>query len=395
MPIVTGIDRLASIAPRDALGGLGSARLGFITNDLALTSDIRRGREVLVGAGYDFRMLFGPEHGLNGQAREGEAQEDGIDAVTGVPSRSLFGDTLSPDPADLALVDVILYDLPDVGVRFYTYMWTLSYALEACAAAGKTLVVLDRPNPIGGLLSDAEGPWLDEEDCTSFVGRWRMPVRHSLTIGELATWWVKSRGIDVDLVVVPVSGWARTATAFDSLAHWTPPSPNLPSPINAVLYPGTCFIEGVNLAEGRSTPVPFRVLGAPWLDGDALAARIRELGIPGLQATPYGFIPLVRDYAGEQCNGVLFVVTDHRVLRPVSAITRVLAAIEELQPGMLVEAGHAGMPGEPPSTALEKLFGQRGAFEQITTGQWNDSSKFEVPDWAEAVGDSLLYRDAR
>ncbi|WNB86417.1 DUF1343 domain-containing protein [Cellulomonas sp. ATA003] len=384
----TGIDLVAAGRGPDLRG----LRLGMVTNDVALTTDFRRGREAVVAAGLDLRLLFTPEHGLTGMAREGALIGDDVDPVTGLPVRSLYGDTLAPAAADLAGLDAVLYDLPDIGARFYTYMWTLSHVLEACAAAGTRLVVLDRPNPLGGDLAVAEGPMLDEERCHSFVGRWSMPVRHSLTIGELARWWVRSRGLDVELDVVAAEGWTRDVTAVDGAAHWTPPSPAMPSALTALLYPGTCLLEGVNLSEGRSTAVPFRVLGAPWLDAEALAGRIRELDLPGLRATPYPFTPLVRDHAGEPCAGVLLAVTDVAALRPVRSMVRILSLVAELHGDRLEERTAPHMPGESPRTALEKLFGRVDAFTEITTGAWDDPERFAVPQWAEAVSDSLLYR---
>ncbi|MCL3861723.1 exo-beta-N-acetylmuramidase NamZ domain-containing protein [Actinotalea sp. K2] len=384
----TGLDLVGAGRGPDLTG----LRLGLVTNDVTLTSDLRRGREALVAAGLDLRLLFTPEHGLTGLAREGALMGDEVDPVTGLPVRSLYGDTLAPSGTDLAGLDAVLYDLPDVGSRFYTYMWTLSHVLEACAAAGTRLVVLDRPNPIGGDLALAEGPMLDEERCQSFVGRWSMPIRHSLTIGELARWWVRSRGIDVELEVVPVEGWTRDRTALDGAAHWTPPSPAMPSGLTALLYPGTCLFEGVNLAEGRSTAVPFRVLGAPWLDAEEMVRRIRDLQLPGLLATPYPFTPLTRDHAGEACQGVLLAVTDAAALRPVRSVVRILSVVAELHGDRLEERTAPHMPGESPRTALEKLFGQVDAFAEISSGQWDDPSRFDVPQWAEAVADSLLYR---
>ncbi len=383
----TGIDLVGSGRGPDLRG----LRLGLVTNDVALTSDVRRGREALLTAGLDLRLLFSPEHGLTGMAREGALMGDAVDPVTGLPVRSLYGETLAPSPEDLAGLDAVLFDLPDVGARFYTYLWTLSHVLEACAASGTRLVVLDRPNPLGGDLARAEGPMLDEARCQSFVGRWSMPVRHSLTIGELARWWVRSRRIDVELDVVAVEGWTRDMTAVGSTAHWTPPSPAMPSALTALLYPGTCLLEGVNLSEGRSTAVPFRVLGAPWLDSEELARRIRGLGLPGLLATPYPFTPLVRDHAGEACEGVLLAVTDVDALRPVRSVVRILSVVAELHGDRLEERTFPPMPGEAPRTALEKLFGRVDAFPEITSGEWDDPARFDVPQWAEAVADSLLY----
>lgn len=385
---MTGVDRVAAGRGPDLRG----QRLGLVTNDVALTSDVRRGRVALVAAGLDLRLLFSPEHGLTGMAREGALLDDAVDPVTGLAVRSLYGATLAPSPEDLAGLDAVLFDLPDIGSRFYTYLWTLSHVLEACAAAGTRLVVLDRPNPLGGDLRRAEGPMLDEERCHSFVGRWSMPVRHCLTIGELARWWVRSRATDVDLEVVTVHGWTRDRTAMSGATHWTPTSPAMPSPLTALLYAGTCLLEGVNLSEGRGTAVPFRVLGAPWLDSEELARRIMAWQLPGLRATPYPFTPLIRDHAGEACEGVLLAVTDPDALRPVQALVRVLHAVAELHGDRLEERTAPHMPGESPRTALEKLFGRVDAFREITTGTWDDPARFAVPEWTEAVSDSLLYR---
>lgn len=386
-----GIDRLIrrDIRP-DLLARLSGARLGMVTNDLALTSDLRRGREPLTESGWALTRLFGPEHGLSGRAREGEHVGDLVDPVTGVEVRSLYGDAVRPDPADLADLDVMLIDLPDVGARFYTYVWTMSHVLEACADAGVAVVVLDRPNPLGGRLDRAEGPMLDER-AQSLVGRWSMPIRHGLTIGELARHWVRTRGIDVELDVIEVDGLTRDAAIGGGEATWMPPSPNLPSPTTTLLYPGTCLAEGVNVSEGRSTAVPFRVIAAPFIDGERYASAINAADLPGLVAVPYGFTPLVRDHAGEACEGVILHVTDAEALRPVHAGARMLSLIEEIHPGALVERSLVPMPGESDWSPLEKLFGVQGAFSQIVAGEWNDPARFAVPEWADAVAADLLY----
>lgn len=389
--MLLGIDRLIrrDIRP-DLLSRLSGSRIGMLTNDLALTSDLVRGRQALAATGWRFTRLFGPEHGLSGRAREGEHVGDLTDPVTGVEVRSLYGDAVRPAASDLADLDVVLIDLPDVGARFYTYIWTMSHMLEACADAGVAVVVLDRPNPIGGRLDQAEGPMLDERG-QSLVGRWTMPIRHGLTIGELARHWVRARGIDVDLDVIEVDGWSRDAPYGGGERTWMPPSPNLPNPTTTLLYPGTCLAEGVNVSEGRSTAVPFRVIAAPFLDGERYSAAIAEAGLPGIAAVPYGFTPLVRDHAGEACEGVILHITDAGALRPVHTGVRLLSLIEEIHPGELEERSLVPMPGESDWSPLEKLFGVKGAFAQIVAGEWNDPARFAVPGWADAVAEDLLY----
>lgn len=390
--MLLGIDRLIrrDIDP-GLLTRLTRGRIGMLTNDLALTSDLQRGRAPLASSGWKFSMFFGPEHGLSGRAREGEHVGDDVDSVTGAPVRSLYGAHVRPAPADLEGLDAVLVDLPDVGARFYTYIWTMSHLLEACADAGVAVVVLDRPNPLGGRIDLAEGPMLDER-AQSLVGRWRMPIRHGLTIGELARHWVRTRGIDVELQVIETAGWSRSETALGRQElTWMPPSPNLPSAATALLYPGTCLAEGVNLSEGRSTAVPFRAIAAPFIDGDRFAAAIAEARLPGLAAVPYGFTPLVRDHAGENCEGVILHVTDPEALRPVHTGVRLLSLLEQIHPGALEERSLLPMPGESDWTPLEKLFGVQGAFEQIIHGEWDDPERLSVPDWPELVADDLIY----
>ncbi|AZH80105.1 hypothetical protein CSX12_17445 [Microbacterium sp. Y-01] len=387
-----GIDRLLQHdLPEPLAAKLRRSRIGMLTNDLALTSQLTRGRASLADAGWSLDLLFGPEHGLDGRAREGELVSGGVDRVTGIPVRSLYGADVRPAPEDLSGLDVVLVDLPDVGARFYTYIWTMSHMLEACADAGVSVVVLDRPNPLGGRLDHAEGPMLDEA-AQSLVGRWSMPIRHGLTIGELARHWVRTRGIDVELDVVAVDGWERTQTAIGRQElTWMPPSLNLPSAATTLLYPGTCLAEGVNVSEGRSTAVPFRVIGAPFIDAEDYAQAVNALELPGLAASPYGFTPLVRDHAGQACEGVILHVTDAEALRPVHTGVRLLSLLAELYPDSLVERSLVPMPGESDWSPLEKLFGVHGAFAQIVAGQWNDPASLAVPRWAAAVEADLLY----
>jgi uncharacterized protein YbbC (DUF1343 family) len=387
----SGVDALIDAKTPARVTALRGSRLGLVTNDLALTSGFRRGRAALHAAGWRFEVLFAPEHGLSGRAREGAHIADEVDPVTRAPVRSLYGEQLAPSQRDLAGLDAVLLDLPDVGARFYTYVWTMSHTLEACATAGIPLVVLDRPNPIGGDLDRCEGPILDER-CQSFVGRWPIPIRHGLTMGELARHFARVRGIDVEVVVVPAPSWRRAHDARDESATWMPPSPNLPGPVTTLLYPGTCLAEAVNLAEGRSTAHAFRTWAAPFLDADRLADDVNAQRMPGVHAVPYGFTPAVRDHAGEACEGILLMVTDADAIRPVHTGVRILSTIERLHPGALVERRGIDMPGESAVTAFEKLFGRLGSFAEVTAGAWDDPATLAVPEWRDLVEPDLLYR---
>jgi uncharacterized protein YbbC (DUF1343 family) len=278
-------------------------------------------------------------------------------------------------------------DLPDVGCRFYTYPWTLSHVLESCAAAGVPVVVLDRPNPLGGDLAHAEGPMLDESRCASFVGRWSLPVRHGLTFGELARLWVAEGRARADLSVVAVEGWDRSVAAVSTARPWVPSSPAMPSAHTAALYPGTGLLEGVNLADGRGTALPFRVVGAPWIDRTALWRELRGLGAPGVAASPYGFVPTDGRYAREECRGVLLTVLDAGEFRPVAFGIELIRAVGRLWPERLAEAAYPTWANPVGAGHLDLLLGVPDAFDAVRAG----AVDVAVPGWAAHVGGALLY----
>lgn len=378
-----GADRpheLAAVAGRQA-------RLGLVTNDAALTSDGVPVRVALLEAGHRVVRLFSPEHGLSAQGRDGAHQDDGTDPLTGLPVVSLYGDRLAPRSADLADLDAVVVDLPDVGCRFYTYPWTTSHVLEACAAAGLPVVVLDRPNPLGGDLSLAEGPMLDEERCASFVGRWSMPVRHGLTLGEVARLWVREGRVAADVRVVPVEGWRRSETAETDPRPWVPPSPAMPSAHTAALYPGTGLVEGFALSDGRGTALPFRVVGAPWIDAPTLWRALRERGFPGVAASPHGVVPTDGRYVGEACQGVLLTVLDPVAFRPVAFGVELLATIARLWPEQLTEATYPTRANPSGAAHADLLLGVPGAAAAIRAGAVDTA----VPAWAGHVAGALLY----
>ncbi len=251
--------------------------------------------------------LFGPEHGIRGQEEAGERIESGVDEQTGLPIHSLYGRTLRPTPEMLEGVEVLVFDMQDVGARYYTYVSTMAYAMEAAGEHGIPFVVLDRPNPIRGDV--VQGNVLDPEYST-FVGLYPVPMRHGMTVGELARMFVGEFGIDVDLHVVPMDGWRRDMTFSDTGLPWVAPSPNIPTLESALAYPGTCLFEGTPLSVGRGTDLAFQWVGAPWLDGPALAEALNGYGFEGVGFEAVTFTPTDAGdgkFEGEQVQGVRLV----------------------------------------------------------------------------------------
>jgi len=325
-----GIDHfLATVLPTNQ-------RWGLVTNDAATTRTLDPVRTALLAAGFRIVRLFSPEHGIGVSGADGAAMPHATDALTGLPIVSLYGNAVRPTAADLGELDGIVFDLPDVGVRFYTYIWTLSYLLEACQEQGLPLVVLDRPNPLSGDLSLAEGPLLAEGQAASFIGRWAMPVRHCLTVGELALFWQATRGLNqLDLTVIPVQGWQRHQFFHDLGLPFVPPSPAISSVETLLTYPALCLLEGLNLSEGRGTAFPFRIGGATWLDGITLAAEFNATNLAGIKARPFSFTPLEGWYKGKACGGIMLHVTDRMVFRPVQAGLWLVALLKARYPSQL------------------------------------------------------------
>ncbi|NGP46184.1 DUF1343 domain-containing protein [Bacillaceae bacterium SIJ1] len=273
--------------------------------------------------------LYGPEHGIRGDAKEGEKVSSTVDPSTGLPVYSLYGMTRKPTKEMLDHVDVIVFDLQDIGSRYYTYIYTMAYVMEACAEFGKHFVVLDRPNPVNG--SDREGN-LVEEDVRSFVGMFPLPNRHGLTVGELALLYKHEFKYCCELTVVPMQGWKRDMYFDNTGLIWIPPSPNTTNIDMNILYTGTCLVEGTNLSEGRGTVRPFEVIGAPFIDGQKLAKAMNEINIAGLLARPTSFLPTYQKYQGEVCGGVQLHLTDRTKLHSLKAGLLLLETIIEMYP---------------------------------------------------------------
>lgn len=324
--VMSGLDALVTGNGPDLRG----ERLGLILHPASVTSELGFSADVLLDSGLQLEALFGPQHGARGEKQDNMIESDHYtDPVTGLRVHSLYSEVRKPTPEMLDGLDAVLFDLQDVGVRVYTFVWTMALAMEACAEAGVRFVVLDRPNPIGGLVR--EGPVLREE-YVSFVGLHPIPLRHGLTAGELARWLVRVRGIDVDLTVVPCMGWRRWMSWDDTGLPWVMPSPNLPTPTSCDVYPGMVLLEGTLLSEGRGTTRPFELFGAPWLDPQALHVHIgRGLG-DGLELRPCHFEPTFQKHQGKVCGGGQLHVTDRSQLRSVRAAVSLLAACRAVGP---------------------------------------------------------------
>ena len=310
--------------------GLKGRRVGLITNPTGVNRDLVSTVDLLhQHPDVELVALFGPEHGVRGEVQDGLAVEAYTDPVTGLPVYSLYGDTPKPTQEMVAGLDTLAFDIQDVGVRFYTYLSTMVLAMEAAADYGLQFVVLDRPNPLTGV--KVEGPLLDPA-FQSFVGCGPVPIRHGLTLGELALFFNAERGIGADLTVVPLAGWTREQWYDETGLAWIPPSPNMPTLDTATVYPGTCLFEGTNLSEGRGTTKPFEWIGAPWIDGTAWARALNDLDLPGVRFRPVTFRPTFSKFAGESCQGVQVHVRDRDCFKPVRTGLAMLATARQRWP---------------------------------------------------------------
>lgn len=322
--ILTGLQKIADSDP-DALFHI-RGKVGLLAHPASVDEDLSHARDVLLAAGADLRALFGPEHGFGGEAQDMIGVGDA--SIDGVPIHSLYGateETLSPQPEHLEGLDVVVVDLQDVGSRYYTYVWSCALMLKAAAKQGVRTLVLDRPNPLGGV--HVEGA-PQREGFRSFVGLYDVSVRHGMTVGEIAKMVCALEGIDPALLhVVEMRGWDRGMTFEQTGLPWVLPSPNMPTLDTARVYPGGCVIEGTALSEGRGLTRPFEIWGAPGLDGGALAERAP---IDGAALRPTTFQPTFQKHAGQICGGVQVHVTDPEIFQPYAAYMRLIAEAAKL-----------------------------------------------------------------
>jgi len=338
--VLTGLEVVARERPK----WLRGVRVGLLMHPASVTTELVSARDVvrrLCGEG--LRALFGPQHGFAGEKQDNMIESGhGVDPELDIPVYSLYSETRAPTPEMLRDIDLLLVDLQDVGTRVYTFEWTTALALEACAAAGKEVVVLDRPNPLGGEALEGN---LIREGYTSFVGLYPVPMRHGLTLGELAALvnlrmaggdgGAVERGDGVAvrcpgrcaLRVVPMEGWRRRMLFPDTGLPWVLPSPNMPTFETAVVYPGQVLLEGTNVSEGRGTTRPFEIFGAPWIDLARVRARFARRRLPGVVLRDHAFEPTFHKWAGRVCRGFQLHVTDRAAFRPYATTLALLQDI--------------------------------------------------------------------
>lgn len=376
MRVRLGVDVLAAHPERCAYRSIG-----VLTNDAARSGDdpIQLSRTQLKAAGIALTRVFSPEHGLQAIAADGAAVSDGIDAATGLPVISLYGPRLAPSDEDLDGLDGVLIDLPDVGARFYTYAWTMTHMLDACARADIPVLVLDRPNPTGGRLSDAEGPML-EASCQSLLGRDAMPVRHTLTIGELARRWQREHVPHLELDVVRCEGWRRDMHWPDTGLPFVALSPAMPTYETTVPYPGTCLFESTNVGVGRESERPFRRLQAPWFDAKRVVHEISmDPWCHGLVARAAGSTSVDLD------------VADPRTFRPVRTGIALLSLVRRLHPDDFRWTDYPTAANPTGAGHLERLLGRTGVRFVIESATDAPGDWFDAKEWRERVEPVLLY----
>ena len=338
--VTIGIDRIEE-APYRSL--LKDQRIGLVTNASGLSPRYGwRGTVEVMAPRYTVTALFAPEHGVRGVLGPGEKVSHGVDTLSGLPTYSLFEDMVfagagesatdkayMPASESLRDIDLLFFDMQDVGSRYFTYASTLFYTMRASAAAGIPLVVADRPNPLGGEI--VEGCRQDDS-CRSFIGLARVPIRHGLTMGELARYYNGVYGLGCDLTVIPMVGWERSMLWQDCGLPFVKPSPNLPTPASILVYNGTCMLAGTNATEGRGTTTPFTTVGAPYINPLELADALDALHLDGLRFSPTHFIPAFSKYQGEVCRGVDIHVTDPRAVRAVGLGLHLIRTLQSLYP---------------------------------------------------------------
>ncbi len=368
--VTIGLENLLSCSDAELNGrfnGLFGKRLGLLCNQASTDRNFVHARALLQHRfGRQLTCLFSPQHGFFCEKQDNMIESDHeTDHLTGLPIFSLYGESRRPSQDMMDHLDVLLIDLVDVGTRVYTFLYTMAYCLEAAAESGKAVIVLDRPNPVGGLA--VEGNIL-QADCCSFVGLYSLPMRHGLTIGELALLINQEYKIGADLSVIPMRGWRRSLLFRETGFPWVFPSPNMPTPETALVYPGQVIWEGTNISEGRGTTLPFELMGAPFWEHGQIEKIVSQTELPGCFMRPLVFEPTSGKWAGQACTGFHLLVTDVRAFLPYRTSLAVLQAVIQLYP-------HEFCYKEPPyeyefeRLPMDLILGDRKVRQALEAGQ--------------------------
>jgi len=389
MNLTLGLERCLETPP----DLLRSKRFGLLLNQASVDQNFQTTHTLLQNR-FPGQMiaLFGPQHGLFSEQQDNMIETAHTrDTNLGIPIYSLYADQRKPTPDMLKDLDLFVVDLQDVGTRVYTYIWTLSYCLEACAEQGIPVLILDRPNPLGGVI--VEGPLLDDH-FASFVGRTSIPMRHGLTLGEMALYLNEVMSIGADVQVIAMQGWQRDMLWPDTHRPWIPTSPNLPRFTGVQLYPGQVLIEGTQLSEGRGTTTPFEIVGTPYIDPEPLIKQLQEWRHPGLALRPIRFEPTFQKYAQQSCAGLFLHPTNTLTLRSYRFTLALIGAIRTLWPDHF-----AWLPGpyeyESKLAPIDMLTGDDRARLAIDKGlnkeTLDDISRVDVDHWTEKSSPYKLY----
>lgn len=385
-----GIDNIVKINP-----AWKNENIGLITNAAATNAQLVPSRKLLKDLDFNIKKLFSPEHGLDLHGVDGAKMDDFVDVLTQLPIISLYGNKVMPSADDLNDIDLLLFDIPDVGCRYYTYLWTMTYALEACKKYHKKMIVLDRPNPISGFLPLSEGPILDEQTCSSFIGRWGIPLKHGCTIGELALYFNETKKIHADLEIVKCSFWNREMMQPDWGMQFVPTSPAIQNFEAAILYPGLGLLEATNISEGRGTALPFQQVGAPWMDGNKIAEAFNGFGIDNLDLKPVRFIPTENKYKNESCNGVKFRVTHYPSYLPIFTTLLFIKLVKDIYPQHFKWMPYPTHVNPSGNNHLDKLLGIEKSEALFNLPMLAFLQKIELftnsSEWQKAIEPFLLY----
>jgi len=378
--VLLGVDRI------EEYGFLfKNKKIGLLTNHTGLDRNDIRTVDVFMNAGFYITALYAPEHGFEGSVQDAIIIHNDVDK-SGIPIYSLYNERKEPTSEMLDDIDIFVADIQDIGSRFYTYANTMEKAMITCGKRGIPFVVLDRPNPLNGEI--VEGPFVDM-GFHSFVGNEKLPIRHGLTLGELALYFNYNKGKYCELHVIPLKGWKREMYFAETGLPFVSPSPNISSLHAVICYNATCFFEGTNVSEGRGTIKPFEWIGAPFLDGVKLSATLNDKNLKGIHFIPRTITPMMFDHSGVPCEGIEIVVTDYRNFRAFQTGLTLLESIQELYPNEFIFGTYAEIPDRP---YIDYLFGSdRWRKKMISLPEALEKEKEDVEEFLELRKDILLY----